>query len=219
MKVAIIGAGNVGTALATSIGRAGHEVIITSRDPLEAADVAASTGARAVDSNTQAATEADVVIPAVSFDDLKSIAQEIAEPAAGKPVVDVTNRISFGEAGPDIDTSTSNAEQLAEILPDSPIVKAFNTVLAGHQMDPTADGLQLDGFIAGDDASAKAMVLELVRAIGLRPIDVGPLVRARQLEALAFLNVALNIANQGTWQSGWKLVGAPSQPAGEGGPS
>ena len=52
--------------------------------------------------------------------------------------------------------------------------------------------------------------MKLVRSIGLRPIDVGPLVRARQLEALAFLNMALNIVNQGTWQSGWKLVGAPA---------
>jgi predicted dinucleotide-binding enzyme len=73
-----------------------------------------------------------------------------------------------------------------------------------------ADGVQLDGYVAADDPSAKAKVLELVRSVGLRPIDVGPLVRARQLEALAFLNMALNIVNKGTWQSGWKLVGAPA---------
>lgn len=70
-------------------------------------------------------------------------------------------------------------------------------------------GIQLDGFVAGDDQAAKVKVLELVRSIGLTPIDVGPLVRARQLEAMGFLNMALNITNNGTWQSGWKLVGAP----------
>jgi 8-hydroxy-5-deazaflavin:NADPH oxidoreductase len=210
MKVAIIGAGNVGRALATSIGRAGHEVIITSRDPQAAADTAAATGARAVDSNAQAAAEGDVVIPAVGFGDIEAVARDIAEPAAGKPVVDVTNRISFGQSGPEMDTSSSNAEVVSDLLPDSSVVKAFNTVFAVHQVDPTADGLQLDGYVAGDDPSAKATVLELVRAIGLRPIDVGPLVRARQLEALAFLNMSLNIVNQGTWQSGWKLVGAPA---------
>ena len=48
------------------------------------------------------------------------------------------------------------------------------------------------------------------RSIGLDPVDVGPLARARQLEGLAFLNITLNIANGGTWQSGWKLVGAPA---------
>ena len=209
MKIAIIGAGNVGTALATSLVRAGHEVIITSRDREQAAEAAAASGARVVGTNAEAAAQGDVVIPAVGFDDLEGIAADIAEPAAGKPVVDVTNRISFGAAGPDIDTTSSNAEAVAELLPDSPVVKAFNTLFATHQVDPMADGLQLDGYVAGDDPSAKAKVLELVRAVGLRPIDVGPLVRARQLEGLAFLNMALNIVNDGAWQSGWKLVGAP----------
>lgn len=217
MKVAIIGAGHVGTALATSIGRAGHDVLITSRDPKDAEQAAASSGARVVPTSVDAVTEADVIIPAVGIGDMAEVAQEIARPAAGKPVVDVTNRISFGDAGPEIDTSTSNAETIAGLLPESPIVKAFNTVFASHQDDPMADGLQLDGYVAGDDATAKAKVLELVEAIGLRPIDVGPLVRARQLEALAFLNMALNIVNQGTWQSGWKLVGAPAtEPAAAG---
>lgn len=210
MKVAIIGAGNVGTALATSIGRAGHEVIITSRDPKDAEQAASASGARVGESNAAAAAQADVVIPAVGMNEIEALAEEIAEPAAGKPVVDVTNRISFGENGPEIDTSSSNAEVISELLPDSPVVKAFNTLFATHQDDPTADGVQLDGYVAGDDAPAKATVLELVRSIGLRPIDVGPLVRARQLEALAFLNMALNIVNNGTWQSGWKLVGAPA---------
>jgi hypothetical protein len=210
MKVAIIGAGTVGNALASSIGRAGHEVIITSRDAKDAQDLAATSGARVAASSAQAAAEADVVIPAVGMDDIAAVAQEIAEPAAGKPVVDVTNRISFGEAGPEMDTSSSNAEVISGLLPRSQVVKAFNTLFATHQQDPMAEGLQLDGYVAGDDPSAKATVLELVRSIGLRPIDVGPLVRARQLEALAFLNVALNIVNQGTWQSGWKLVGAPA---------
>jgi 8-hydroxy-5-deazaflavin:NADPH oxidoreductase len=210
MKIAIIGAGNVGTALATSLGRAGHEVIITDRDRGEAEQAASATGARVADSNAQAAAEADVVIPAVGMNAIEVVAEDIAEPAAGKPVVDVTNRISFGETGPDIDTTSSNAEEIAELLPKSPVVKAFNTLFASNQADPIAEGVQLDGYVAGDDPSAKAKVLELVRTIGLRPIDVGPLVRARQLEGLAFLNMTLNIVHEGSWDSGWKLVGAPA---------
>src|SRR6478752_975591 len=62
---------------------------------------------------------------------------------------------------------------------------------------------------AADDDAAREVVLELVESIGLTPVAVGPLVRARQLEGLAFLNISLNIANGGSWQSGWKLVGAP----------
>ena len=71
------------------------------------------------------------------------------------------------------------------------------------------DGTRLDGFVAGDDADAKATVLELVRSIGLRPIDAGPLARARELEALAWLNIALQGSLGNGWHTGWKLVGVP----------
>ena len=209
MKVAIIGAGNVGTALATSFARAGHDVVIASRDPEDAATAAAASGARIASDNVSAVSDADVVIPAVYSPNLAEIATEISAAAAGKAVIDVSNRIAFGANGPEIDTASSNAEALAQMLPQSSVIKAFNTLFASSQVDPIAEGIQLDGFVAGDDEAAKAAVLELVRSIGLRPVDVGPLVRARQLEGLAFLNMALNIVNQGSWQSGWKLVGAP----------
>ena len=216
MHVAIIGAGNVGRALATSLTRAGHNVTITSRDPADAAAVAAATGAHLAATNAAAAAAADVVIPAVSVSAFPEVAPEIAAAAAGKPVVDVTNRMAFGADGPEIDPTSSNAEELAALLPKSSIVKAFNTLFASNQVDPIIDGLELDGFVAGDDPAAKAKVLELVRSIGLHPVDVGPLVRARQLEGLAFLNIALNVANEGAWQSGWKLIAAPEDKASAG---
>ena len=217
MQIAIIGAGNVGTALTTALTRAGHKVAITSRDPRDAARVASTTGADAVPTIADAVVGADVVIPAVPFSSFPEIASEIDDAAGGTPVVDVTNRISFGSAGPEIDPTSSNAEELAQLLPNSPVVKAFNTLFASHQEDPFAEGIQLDGFVAGDDPGAKGTVLDLVGSIGLNPVDVGPLVRARQLEGLAFLNMALNIVNEGDWQSGWKLVSAPSTTDTEGG--
>jgi hypothetical protein len=210
MDIAIIGAGNVGQALASAFKRAGHTVLITSRDPEDAGAVAAATGSIIATSNLEAARAADVVVLAIPFASVPEVAAEIAEAVAGKPVVDVSNRISFGPNGPEIDTTSSNGEALGALLPDAGVVKAFNTLFATHQTDPIADGVQLDGFVAGDDPAAKATVLELVDSIGLNPVDVGPLSRSRQLEALAFLNMTLNIVNQGTWQSGWKLVGAPA---------
>ena len=150
------------------------------------------------------------VILAIPFSSVVDVAAEIAAVVAGKSVVDTTNRMSFGANGPDIDTTSSNAEELAVLLPGARVVKAFNTLFAANQSDPVTDGVRLSGFVAGDDPEAKARVLELVGSIGLDPVDVGPLARARQLEGLAFLNITLNIANDGTWQSGWKLVGAPS---------
>ena len=210
MNIAIIGAGNVGRALATSFTRAGHGVLVTSRDPDEAGAIAAATGARVTRSNAEAAAEADVVILAIPFDSAEAVASEIRESVSGKPVVDVSNRMSFGPTGPAIDNSPSNAERIADWLPEAAVVKAFNTVFAANQADPIVEGIQLDGFVAADDAVAKATVLELVRSIGLRPIDAGPLNRAQQLEQLAFLNIALNATNGWSWQSGWKLAGAPS---------
>jgi NADPH-dependent F420 reductase len=210
MNIAIIGAGNVGRALGTSFVRAGHSVTIASRDPEDAGNVAASTGARVADSNVDAAAAADIIVLATPFSSAPEIAAEIAEAVNGKIVVDATNRMSYGAEGPAIDTTTSNAEELAPLLPGASVVKAFNTLFASNQSDPIAEGVQLDGYVAGNDAAAKAKVLDLVASIGLKPVDVGPLNRARQLEGLAFLNITLNVANGGSWQSGWKLVGAPA---------
>ncbi len=210
MDIAIIGAGNVGRALATSFVRAGHTVTIASRDPEDAGSVAAATGSTVVASNAAAASAAQIVVLAIPFDNFANVAAEIGEAVTGKIVVDVTNRMSFGANGPDIDTTGSNAEALAALLPDAHVVKAFNTLFASNQSDPIADGIQLDGYVAGDDPTATSTVLALVASIGLEPVDVGPLARARQLEGLAFLNITLNVAHGGSWQSGWKLVGAPA---------
>jgi 8-hydroxy-5-deazaflavin:NADPH oxidoreductase len=77
--------------------------------------------------------------------------------------------------------------------------------LAARQTDPTVDGVQVDGFVAGNDEEATA--LELVRSIGFRPIDAGSLGMARALEAMALLNITLQLRNSWSWQLAWKLVG------------
>jgi len=209
MDIAIIGAGNVGRSLATAFVRAGHTVTIASRDPEDAEAIATATGATVSRSNLEAVSGASVVVLAVPFSSAPDIAAEIGQAVSGNIVVDATNRMSFGVNGPDIDTTTSNAEELAALLPHAKVVKAFNTLFASNQSDPIADGVRLDGYVAADDPAARTLVLELVESIGLQPVDVGPLARSRQLEGLAFLNITLNIANGGSWQSGWKLVGAP----------
>jgi NADPH-dependent F420 reductase len=210
MRIAIIGAGNVGRALATSFIRAGHEVTVTALDPEHARAAAEDTGATPDESNLAAATAADVVVLAVPFANAEGVAIEIRDVVAGKPVIDTSNRMAFGADGPTIDNGPSNAEQLAGWLPTAAVVKAFNTVFASNQADPIVEGVQLDGFVAANDPEAKAVVLELVDSIGLRPIDAGPLSRAQQLEQLAFLNIALNATNGWRWESGWKLAGAPA---------
>jgi NADPH-dependent F420 reductase len=203
VKVTIIGAGNVGRALATSAKRAGHEVTIAAEHQERAKALAEQTGAIAATSTREASTEADVIVLAVPVTALPDVAAELADVSAGKPVVDVSNHPVPDPSGKE----TSSAESLQAKLPQAHVVKAFNTVFASHQADPVVDGVPLDGYVAGDDAEAKKAVLELVRSIGLRPIDAGPLPMARALEALAWLNISLNMNNGWSWQTGWKLVG------------
>jgi predicted dinucleotide-binding enzyme len=202
MKIGIIGAGNVGRALATAGVRAGHAITITSTTVEEAESVAAEVGVRSVASNRDAVAEAEAVILAVPFDSVNTIAAELGDALDGKILIDVTNRFA-----PEQLNGPSNAELIRDMAPNAKVVKAFNTVFASRQVDPVLDGIQLDGFVAGDDAAAKQQVLDLVRSLGFRPIDAGSLAMARALEGMATLNIALNMTHGWPWQSGWKLVG------------
>ena len=92
-------------------------------------------------------------------------------------------------------------------MPAARVVKAFNTAFAARQADPAISGVHVDGFVASDDDEAKAVVLDLVKGMGFNPIDAGQLTMARALEALAFLNISLQLRHGWSWQSGWKLVG------------
>lgn len=201
MKIGIIGAGNVGSALGRASTRAGHAVTISAGHPEEAAKVAKEVGARGAKTNPDAVADADVVILAVPYDAVEGILRELGGRERDKVVIDVSNRF----AGNQLD-APSNAEQIQEMT-DAPVIKAFNTIFASHQADPKVDGTTLDGFVAGDDARAKETALSLVESLGFRPIDAGPLAMSRALEGMGALNIALNQNNGWPWQTGWKLVG------------
>ena len=87
------------------------------------------------------------------------------------------------------------------------LVKAFNTTFASRHADPVVDGVPVDILVAADDDNARAKVTELVGSLGFRPIDAGPLVMARALEAMGLLNILLQIRHGWPWQTGWKLLG------------
>ena len=89
------------------------------------------------------------------------------------------------------------------------MVKAFNTLFAGIQANPATHGQVLDALYATDDDEAGAVVASLASAIGFRPIKVGPLSAARKLEAMAWLNIRLQLINGGAWQTSYVLVAAP----------
>src|SRR4029453_19101182 len=189
MKVAIIGAGNVGKALTTSFTRAGHDVTVAANHPDHAQDVAEAAGARSAPTTSSAVADDDLVILAVPATSFGSIASEAGDQLSGKVVVDVSNRPTPDPAGP----GTSIAEELQQVLPRSRVVKAFNTLFASRQADPVVAGVAVDGFVAGDDPAAKKTVIDALESLGFRPVDAGPLAAARTLEGMAWLNISRNM--------------------------
>jgi predicted dinucleotide-binding enzyme len=206
MNIAIIGAGNVGGALARAAVRAGHQVTISATDKNHARVLAEEVGGTAADSAADAAQGAELVILAVPYGAVPDVCRVLRDAGAGKVVVDATNPIKADFSGLAV-TDRSGAEEIATQLPGASVVKTFNTVLASRQAEPTVDGVSLDGFYAGDDEEAKATVRDLLAGMGFRPIDAGPLAAARYLEHLAYLNISLNARLGWPWQSAWKLLG------------
>ena len=193
MNIAIIGKGNVGKALGASLATAGHSVSYTGSAGGHAAQVAS----------------ADVVVFAVPYGAVEGIAREIAPVVAGKVVVDATNPLKADFSGLATEGGPSGAEILATLLPGARVVKAFNTLFAGLQGNPDLHGRQLDVLYATDDDAAGKAVAALAGAIGFRPVLVGPLSAAKELESLAWLNIRLQVIHKGSWQSSLVLVGAP----------
>jgi NADPH-dependent F420 reductase len=202
MKVAIIGAGNVGKALGASITRAGHEVMITAKHPEHAQAAAREIGADSADTPAEAVSDADVVILAVPFvGAADEVTGEIRDGVAGKTVIDVTNPMKPDYSGLATEGSSA-AEEFQQRLPEANVVKAFNTIFATNQAHPSRD---IDGYVAGDNEAAKQQVISLVESIGFSPVDVGPLRIARYLEGMAVINIGLNAQNGWDWTSAWKL--------------
>jgi hypothetical protein len=201
MKIAVIGAGNVGTAVAGTAVRSGHEVTVSAAHPERAQAAAQATGATAAASNADAVKSADIVVLAVPATAHDALASELGDALAGKVVVDAANRPTPDPSG----APTSIAEELQDKLPKTPVVKAFNTLLASRQADPTVNGTPVDGFVAGDDPTAKQTVLDFLASLGFRPVDAGSLASARTLEGMAWLNINRNLQG-GSWQNAWVLV-------------
>ena len=193
MKVTIVGAGNMARGIGSRAVAGGHQVEVTSRDPSHAQKLAGELGPTATALEAGAPFGGEVVVLAVYYGDLKDAVRQYADQLAGKVVVDITNPLDTRTwdrlATP---PGTSSAEETQQLVPEgTPVVKAFNTNFAGTLVDGQVGGQQLDVLIAGDDEAAKRKVAQLVADGGLRPIDVGPLRRAQQLEQLGFLHIAV----------------------------
>jgi hypothetical protein len=189
-SVSIIGAGNMGQAIAGIVGKGGSEVQVLGHAESDAGQPAG-----------------DVVVLAVPYPAVADVLAKHGEALAGKIVVDITNPLNFET----FDSLTvapegSAAAEIAAALPQSRVVKAFNTTFAATLAAGTIGGLPTTVLIAGDDAEAKSTLAELVSAGGLKALDAGGLRRARELEALGFLQITLAAGEKIAWTGGFAVV-------------
>ena len=183
MKIAIIGAGNVGGALGAALAAVGHTVVFGVRDPgssKTAAALAAAPGAAAT-SPAKAVRGADVIVFALRWDAVPATVATLPS-LAGRVVIDAMNRF---------DPARSTTEDLAELRPGARLAKAFNTI--GFENLTTARQRHVPAamFVAGDDPEAKRVAMELASELGFVAEDAGGLANAKTLEGMVRVWLAL----------------------------
>lgn len=190
-RIAVLGGGSVGTALAKALSDKQKNVVIAARDPakIKAKLVEAKIEGLEVDSAAEALKSADVVIlatPGIADDaGIEEFAKSLGD-MTGKIIIDATNPLGPFQEGLNVrwTETTSGGEVLAAALPSAKVYKSFNTVGVEHMKS----AIGKDMMIAGDpDDTAVKIVKEIVKGVGFKPFYVGPIRYARNLEAIAEL--------------------------------
>lgn len=207
--ISIIGTGNMARGIGSRALASGQTVQFLNRDAAKAAELASELGKGATSGSSADAPEAAIVVLALPFDGAKDYVSVNAAALAGKVLIDITNPLNFETFDSlVVPADSSAAEEIAKLVPNAQVVKAFNTTFAGTLAEGKVDGKPLDVFIAGAD-EARAQVAELVRNAGLRPLEVGGLHHARELEGFQLLVMAMQ-ANPAfesfNWDTGLKIL-------------
>jgi 8-hydroxy-5-deazaflavin:NADPH oxidoreductase len=198
MKIAIIGAGNVGGALGANWAQKGHDIIFGVRDP-KAEKIKTLLGkiggkAKAV-APAEAAAAADVIVLSTPWPATEAAIRSMGN-LKGKIVLDATNPLTRGPdgIGLEIGHSISAGEKVQGWAQGASVFKTLNTTGFGNMANPVFKGVKSVMFVAGDDAAGKPKVMALVGELGFEVIDAGPLRNARLLEAHAMLWIDLALA-------------------------
>lgn len=212
--IAIIGAsGSMGSAIAKGIAKGNNRLLLFANHK-EKVDALAkeinnenkNAELAILECPTDASWEADVIILAVPYGAEKEIAAKIKEVANQKIVISISNPLNETYDGMVTAPDTSAAEELQKLLPNSKVVKAFNTTFAADFATPVIDGKQADAFVAGNDEQSVKAVSELVETAGFRPIDAGELSVSRTLENMQLLLIRLGMKYNYNWLAGWKIL-------------
>jgi NADPH-dependent F420 reductase len=192
-KIAIIGAGNVGGGLGVRLSRSGFSVMFGIKPGADIKALLEECGAKASSASVgEAASWGDIVVLAVPASVALDVARELAGQLAGKIVVDCNNPLVWKD-GPvwNPPPEGSLAQAIAMFVPGARLVKAWNTFGAEFHKDPMLAGTAAQVFVAGDDAEAKKVLMDVASSGGYRPVDAGPLRNAPVLENLAILWIHL----------------------------
>ena len=212
--IAIFGAtGNMGSAIAKSVAKGAYRLLLISNDIEKLKSLQSNISANApttepeiMQSLNDTDSKPDIIILAVPYAAEAEIAPAIRQLAAGKTVISIANPINKNLTGLVTAPDSSAAEDLQKLLPDSKVVKAFNTTFAGDFAQPVIDGKQVDAFIAGNDEPSVKTVAELVKTAGFNPIIAGDLPVSRTLENMQLLLMQLGLKYNYNWLAGWKIL-------------
>lgn len=208
MNVTIIGTGTMGRGIGARLVAVGTELQLLDRSAQQAGALATELGGHTTAGQLGAdPVRGDPVVLAVPYPAVRDVVGQVGDQLAGRIVVDISNPVDFttfdGLATP---PGTSAAEETAGLLPQARVVKAFNTTFGGTLPDGRVDGLPLDVFLASDDSGAADALGKLVAQADLRPVMVGPLRRARELEAMGYLHMVAQEPVGGGFRTGLKLI-------------
>jgi NADPH-dependent F420 reductase len=208
MKIAIIGAGNVGGTLGRIWAKKGHDIFFGVRHPQDdkTRQVVQSIGTKAqAGTVAEAAAFGQVVVLATPWPTAEAAIKQAGD-LSGKVLIDCTNPLKSDFSGLALGFSTSGAEQVAQWAKGAKVFKAFNTTGYNIMADPVINGTRTVMFVCGDDEVAKPAVLQLAGDIGFDAVDAGKLVQARLLEPLAMLWISLAYRGTAGREFGFALL-------------
>ena len=197
--VTIIGAGNMGGAIAGIASAGGSSVQVLTRNGTA---VEGATAGKIGDP-----ISGEIVILALPYPAVSEVLSTYEGHLDGLVLVDLTNPLDFATFDSlVVPAGSSAAAEIATTVPGARVLKAFNTNFAATLAAKNVAGITTAVLIAGDDVDAKSALAGVIEAGGLKAVDAGSLKRARELEALGFLQLTLAAANKTAWNSGFALA-------------
>jgi NADPH-dependent F420 reductase len=213
MKFGILGGtGKEGTGLALRLAKAGHDVVIGSREPdrarAKALELSAACAGKVEGgTNREAAEQGEIVLVTVPFAGHRALLEELRDALASKIVVDTVVPLDFKARHTYAPPKEGSAAEEAQAVlgAETKVVAALHQI-AAHDLAALDRPIEADGLFAGDDAAAKERVADLIRILGARPVDVGPLRNAPIIEAITPLLIEINKRYK-TKSSGIRITG------------